>query len=204
MSTARPADAAPLAGEAAAPGFPPGHTEHVSVAIRHRLRAGAGPAYERWLARIMPVAAHWPGHLGVNVIRPAGPGAPYTVLVRFDAAAHLDAWLASAERAALIDEVRPLLADGLDAPEAHPGPEFWFTPPGAPPPRRWKQVLMTFSVIWPLTLIVPQLWQPAFARWPWLGGWLAGNFVVALTIVLIVVCVVMPWLTQRLAGWLSR
>ncbi|TCO81672.1 hypothetical protein EV699_10765 [Plasticicumulans lactativorans] len=193
-------NAAPAAGA----GFPPGHVEHVSVAIRHRVRAGAESAYERWLARIMPVAAQWPGHLGVSVIRPGVRGAPYTVVVRFDRAAHLDAWLGSAERAALIDEVRPLLADGTDAPEAHSGPEFWFTPPGAPPPPRWKQVLMTLSVIYPLTLLVPALWAPAFARWPWLAGAATSNLMIALTIVVLVVCVIMPPYTRLLAGWLSR
>lgn len=184
--------------------FPPGHVEHVSVVIRHRVHPGHGSDYERWLARIMPVAAHWPGHLGVSVIRPAQGGAPYTVVVRFDSAAHLEAWLASAERTMLVEEVRPLLVDGVDATEAHPGPEFWFTPPGASPPRRWKQVLLTLAVIYPLTLLVPPLWQPLFTHWPWLGGWLLGHFLVALSIVLLVVCLIMPALTRALAGWLSR
>lgn len=206
MNAAAPAAAAPEPPEPSEPPaavFGGAHAGHVSFVIRLRVEPRRRADYERWLTRIMPVAATYPGHLGVSVIRPDAPGTPYTIVLRFERLEQLRRWMESADRRELIEQIRPLLAAGEDL-DIRPGAAFWFTPAGAQPPRLWKQVLMTFAVIWPLTLIVPQLWQPAFTRWPWLGGWLAGNFVVALSIVLIVVCAVMPWLTRRLAGWLTR
>lgn len=62
---------------------------------------------------------------------------------------------------------------------------------------------MTFLVILPLSLVVPLLWQPAFARLPWLGSYLGSNLVITASIVLLVVYLFMPRATRLFAGWLN-
>lgn len=37
-------------------------------------------------------------------------------------------------------------------------------------PPRWKQALLTYLVICPMTMVVPQLLAPLFARYPQLGA----------------------------------
>lgn len=76
----------------------------------------------------MPDAAGFTGHLGVNVIRPAGDEQAYTVLVRFDNLDNLYRWIHSPLRKQYIEEVTPLLLES-DHIEIRPGAEFWFTPP---------------------------------------------------------------------------
>ncbi|UUZ78081.1 antibiotic biosynthesis monooxygenase [Polaromonas sp. P1(28)-13] len=73
--------------------------DSVSFVVRHRVRAGAHTAYEAWLVETMRVAAGFPGHQGVQVVRPAAGGVDYTIIVNF--ASHDDAtrWHQSAERA---------------------------------------------------------------------------------------------------------
>lgn len=69
------------------------HPQHVTLVITHRLAPGNEQAYEAWLNRIMPDAAGFTGHLGVNVIRPSGDEQAYTVLVRFDNLDNLYRWI---------------------------------------------------------------------------------------------------------------
>ena len=180
-------------------------SDPVTFVIYHRVKPRCHADYERWLARIMPVARSYPGHLGVNVIRPTDGEHLYTVIIRFTGTEHMRNWVESDDRRCLIEEVTPLL-EGGDRTESREGGEFWFTPPtsGAKHPVRWKQFLITLSVILPLTMIVPRLWQPAFRAWPWLTGYLQSQFVVAATIVFIVVYLVMPHYTRLVAKWLYR
>jgi uncharacterized protein len=179
--------------------------EVVTLLIRHRVRPGQLEPYENWLRRIVQAAQGYPGHLGVDVIRGKDGGqALFTSVLRFSGAERLQHWLGSEERKRLITEVAPLLAGDEDL-ALHPAREFWFTPEdaGGPPPR-WKQACVTFAVILPLSLLVPLLWQPAFAALPWLGGHLASNTLITLTIVLLVVYLFMPRVTRWLAPWLNR
>lgn len=177
----------------------------VTLVIQHKARADSLAHYEAWLKRAVTTARQQPGHLDVNVIRPDGGGRHFTTVVRFADVELLQAWVNSAERKAMIEEVLPLLEDG-DQTLIHDDPEFWFTPPSstvAPPPR-WKQAVLTYMVICPMTLIIPHLLAPLFARFPLLTVGITANLIVNLFIILPVVFYIMPWVTRRCAGWLRR
>lgn len=176
-----------------------------TLVIQHKVRAEALAQYETWLRNTVTVARKQPGHLGVNVIRPLDGGRQFTSVVRFAEAAQLQAWVESAERQALITEVLPLLEEG-DQTQVHDDPEFWFTPASISTlqPPRWKQAVLTYLVICPMTLLVPALLAPLFQRVPALGGPLVGNLLVNLCVILPVVFFIMPWATRRCANWLRR
>lgn len=179
--------------------------EIVTLIVRHRVRAGMHDSYEHWLRQIIDIASSQPGHLGIDVHRQEQLGLPlFTCVLRFASAGQLQTWLDSDARKALIAEAAPLLADG-DQTEVNAAREFWFTPDanGAPAPPRWKQACITFLVILPLSLLVPQLWQPLFHAEPWLGGHVPSNVLITLTIVLLVVYLFMPRVTRWFAGWLN-
>ncbi|HSC83997.1 MAG TPA: antibiotic biosynthesis monooxygenase [Pseudomonas sp.] len=176
-------------------------SEHdmVTLVIQHQPKPGREADYEGWLRRITRVAAGYPGHLGVNVIR---DGSRFVCVLRFNSTPQLQAWLDSSDRHQLIEEVSPLLVadEQLQVEASH---EFWFTPSSPAAPPRWKQACITYLVIQPLTLLVPQLWQPLFSRVPWLGGYVPSNVLITLTIVLSVVYLFMPRVTAWFAGWLN-
>ena len=175
----------------------------VTLVIQHKVRADSLDTYEQWLKRAVQAARRQPGHLGVNVIRPEEGGRHFTTVVRFCESARLQAWVNSSERQAMIGEVMPLL-EGGDHTEVHDDPEFWFTPAksGAAQPPRWKQALLTYLVICPMTLLVPALLAPFFAEFPALGGRVTGNLIVNLFVILPVVFFIMPLVTRWCAGWL--
>jgi antibiotic biosynthesis monooxygenase (ABM) superfamily enzyme len=53
-----------------------------------------------------------------------------------------------------------------------------------------------------MTMVIPQLLAPLFARFPQLGGPISGNLIVNLFVILPVVFYIMPWVTRRCANWL--
>lgn len=178
------------------------HQQHVTLVITHHLALGQEQAYEAWLKRIMPDAATFTGHLGVNVIRPSGNEQTYTVLVRFDNLDNLYHWIHSPQRLQYIEEVTPLLL-GSDHIEIRPGAEFWFTPPSANvrPPAKWKQFLITLLVIFPSTNLVPWFWSKLL---PELSGTLAGHLMNDASVVALVVFLWMPLVTRQFHQWLTR
>lgn len=179
----------------------------VTLIVRHRVKAGKDEDYERWLRHIIGVASRYPGHLGIDVVREVSSGMHlFTCVLRFASTGQLQVWLDSDDRRLLIEEVTPLLADG-DQTEVNAQREFWFNPAasvtGAAAPARWKQACVTFLVILPLTLVIPQLWQPVFSQVPWLGGYVQSNVLITLSIVLLVVYQLMPRATSWFANWLN-
>ncbi|WP_156293771.1 MULTISPECIES: antibiotic biosynthesis monooxygenase [Serratia] len=178
------------------------HQQHVTLVVTHHLAPGQEQAYEAWLKRIMPDAATFTGHLGVNVIRPSGSEQAYTVLVRFDNLDNLYRWIHSPQRVQYIEQVTPLLL-GSDHIEIRPGAEFWFTPPSANvrPPAKWKQFLITLLVIFPSTNLVPWFWSQLL---PGLSGSLAGHLLNDASVVALVVFLWMPLVTRQFHQWLTR
>lgn len=178
--------------------------EAATLVVRHRVKAGHERQYEAWLRRIIDTASRYAGHMGIDVFRSHSDGLPlFTCVLHFSCKLHLQNWLDSSDRQALITEVKPLLADG-DQIEVSSAREFWFVPASEhQPPPRWKQACVTFLVIMPLSLIVPQLWQPIFEHIAWLGSYPVSAVVVTLSIVLLVVYFFMPMTTRWLAAWLN-
>jgi len=174
----------------------------VTFVVEHRVRAASLARYERWLGTIMARCAQYPGHLGVQVIRPPPGGNDYAIIVRFASWTDARRWATSDDRRQLLAEI----ADDLereDRTHFHPGVAFWFTPGGKRAPG-WKQWLITTSVIWPLTMVVPPLFDPLFAAVPALGAWGVSHGVLAATIVALVVFIVMPNVERAVSGWLYR
>lgn len=172
--------------------------EAVAFIIIHTIREGAGPRYEAWLTEILGEVRRSPGYLGRDIFRPAHGGRRYTSVVRFDSRENLERWSASPVRRAFIDEVSPLLEEG-DRHEIRTGIDFWFTPDGGPPPKRWKQFVLTLSAVYPLTLILPR----ALDLVPWPPGLAAARgFAVAASLTALLTFVIMPRYTRLVRRWL--
>ena len=133
-----------------------------TVVITQRVRAGKQTAYEAWLGEVSPIAKSYEGFMDWQLIRPvAGVTATYTIILRFDTRENLQNWMYSSERKRFIDQVRPLLVADDDF-FIRSGLDFWFTPEGAQAkvPVRWKQFVVTWSAIYPLSLLTSLLIVP--------------------------------------------
>lgn len=177
-----------------------------TTVITHRVKASSVGDYEAWLQRIIPQAKSYPGHWGVQVIRPIGSGnSAYTVLLRFDTEAHAQAWMRSPERARLVDEVQAFLEDDEKF-TVKSGLDFWFTPEEvrAKVPVRWKQFLITWSAIFPLVALIPLVLNPLLDA----VGVSENRYVrvgfLTFCVVFLVVYVVMPRYTRLVHKWLFK
>jgi uncharacterized protein len=173
--------------------------------IQHRVRASEIARYEDWLRVILAKAAEFPGHQGINIIRPSPGDNEYSIVIRYATAADAHRWVGSAERQQLIDEIADAIELG-DRTRVHSGIDFWFTPTAKAHRQApgWKQWLITTSVIWPLTMFVPPLFNPLFAAVPALGTWGIRQGIIAAVMVALVVFVVMPRYVRLVADWLFR
>lgn len=180
----------------------PANAETVTVVIQQSVRRDAAAAYEVWLQKVVPIAARFPGHRGVNVIRPVPGGMKYTIAIHFDSIEHAQDWFMSAARRELVEEVMPLLA-AEETVETRSGLEFWFHPhPGQPAAKRHKQFLVTLSVIYPLTMLVPSAFHWWFGSVPGVSNYWIAHFLAAATVVASMVWLIMPRYTRLLANWL--
>ena len=178
--------------------------QSATVVISHHVKAGQEGHYEAWLGEIVPVAKTYPGHMGVQIIRPvAGATTKYTVVIRFDSRDHLLSWMESDDRKGLIEKVQPFLADD-DRFSVLSGLDFWFTPEGAKAklPTRWKQFLVTWSAIYPLAVAIPLLLNLAMGQFGGLDNYYLRTLVVTFIIVLLMVYVIMPRYTKLVHRWL--
>jgi antibiotic biosynthesis monooxygenase (ABM) superfamily enzyme len=175
-----------------------------TVVITHQIREGMQASYEAWLKEIASARKAADGILDWQIVRPlAGINNAYTIILRFASAERLQHWMGSTERAAHIERVKPFLAKD-DAFFIRSGLDFWFTPQGAKArvPVRWKQFLITWSAIFPLSLLASQLLLPllheiGLPNERYLNALIASGMVVAA-----MVYVVMPRYTKLVQRWL--
>lgn len=176
-----------------------------SIIIRHTVRPEFRERYETWLKQIIAAAAEFPGHQGVHIARPSEESDTFEIAVRFSSNAAAETWLNSNIRKELLSSIVSALATDEHL-EIKSGIDFWFTSPAAKAkqPTRWKQWLITTAVIWPLTIIVPALYQPLFNIIPAISVWGVRHGIIAATIVALVVYVIMPRVVRLVASWLFR
>jgi antibiotic biosynthesis monooxygenase (ABM) superfamily enzyme len=173
--------------------------------IQHRVRTSEVARYEAWLRVILAKAAEFPGHQGINIIRPAAGDNEYSIVIRYATAADAHRWVSSPERQQLIDEIADAIEQG-DRTRIHSGVDFWFTPTARAHRQApgWKQWLITTSVIWPLTAFVPPLFNPLFTAIPVLGTWGIRHGIISAAMVALVVFVIMPRYVRLVSGWLFK
>ncbi len=178
---------------------------NVTSVVRHKVKVQFGSEYEDWLHRISEVALQAKGSLGLHIIRPTIGGSEYTILLRWETFDDGKHWAASEPRKNLISEAMQWQVSP-DCVEIGNGINYWITPNQKDPPKaaRWKQWLVSTSVIWPLSMLVQVAFEPLFMSFPFLRLWPVGPFLVVALTVWLVTFIVMPRLVTAIAPWLYR
>ena len=170
----------------------------VTTTVTRRIKPGHETAYEAFLEGIIAAASRFPGHLGVEVFRPATAAAgEYRIVYRFDTAGHLRRWLDSDEHAAWLQRAEPHVAGPMRT-EFLTGLESWFTlpeQPGLPAPPPYKMAILTWATIFPLITLVVVVLTPLIGTLP---------LVVRLGITTLATVPLMTWVAMPRVTWLLR
>jgi antibiotic biosynthesis monooxygenase (ABM) superfamily enzyme len=127
--------------------------EPVTAIYSWTVKPGDEAAFQHMMHDIHSVARTFPGHMGVTTLRSPTQTRNFQTILRFDSTSHLEAWLTSPQRKALVHPLLDLVES--DSAKQATGLETWFDLPGqlVVPPPRWKMATTTFIAIYPLSLL---------------------------------------------------
>jgi hypothetical protein len=175
----------------------------VSAVISTRVKPGQEAAYRAWEQRIAAAQSQAPGFLGYR-LEPPIPGIQedWLALLKFETDDHLQAWLASPERAGLVAEAGPFTEE-FHTRVARTGFDQWFGVLGdsAPTPA-WKQNMIVLLLLYPVVFLFGTFVQVPFlmgsAHIPFATALFLGNVVS-----IILLNYLVPWTSRRLGWWLQ-
>lgn len=128
----------------------------ISVIV-HEVSPQYQTLYEEWMERAIDAHRKSPGFLATDVLRPVGSTLRYAVILRFVSREDANNWLTSKVRSMLLDEARPWLLR-QDRYRISSDADFWFEPGiGLDRAKRWKQWLLTWGVVLPLSIVISSL-----------------------------------------------
>jgi len=172
----------------------------VTVTISRRVKPGCEALYENWIKDISVVARAYPGHMGINVVRPGGTRKDYVTIFRFDNYAHLEAWENSDARSEWVAKIADWV-EGEASIQRVTGIEFWFTLPEAPaakPPSPHKMAFVVSIIVFSLVVLVGTVAGEWLSTLPLVGR----AAIIALFQVLVMTYIIMPNVTRILRPWL--
>jgi antibiotic biosynthesis monooxygenase (ABM) superfamily enzyme len=174
--------------------------DRLTVVVSRRIRPGREAEFEKTMQSFVQFALSFPGHRGINVLRPPAGGRDYTVVDQFSDESARSKFKASAEYQ---DWMRRLgeLTDGDPRIEELSGLEGWFTLPqrsGLAKPPKYKMAVSTFLGVFPVAMALNLSLGPVIRSW----HFVLSNAVFNACVVTLLTWVVMPLITRVLRRWL--
>ena len=120
----------------------------VTVLVTRTVREGREADYEAWVEGVAAVARRFPGHRGLNLVRPRDASRTYTLVFRFDSSTQLDAWESSPERHAWVARALDLVS--YDPPVELPALDVvatWHARLDAHPMHTWVRSALFAAVV---------------------------------------------------------
>ena len=176
----------------------------VSAVISTRIKPGQETAYRAWERRIAAAQARAAGFQGYR-FEPPVPGLQedWLAILRFDSEANLEAWLASPERAKLLEETGSF-TDEYHTRIVRTGFDQWFRPANAAAPSApaWKQNMVVLMLLYPVVVLFNALVQtPLLVQHLGLPLW--GALFIGNAVSVVLLSLLVPWSSRWLDWWLS-
>ena len=173
----------------------------VTISVARQIVPGREKDYEDWLKAVTADAMKYPGHMGVNVIRPTRGSQEYVTIFRYDNYEHSKAWEESDVRAEWLEKLHDIV-EGEDEIRKGTGLEFWFSLPELPVahPSPHKMAVVLLFVVYSLVMTVNLVLSTFASEWPTA----ARVFVTVFCQVILMTYVVMPRVTHVLKNWLYQ
>ncbi len=123
-----------------------------TIIVRFKLLSEHGD-FDEWKEKIDQASRQAIGFLDRTEL-PSLPNEPYhSVILRFDNKVNAQNWLHSAKRKTLLQAVEAMAEERQEI--LHEDNTFWFGVPAEKTSTKWKQVIVSFVAVYPLTQVVP-------------------------------------------------
>lgn len=174
--------------------------DRLTVVVHRRIKPEREAEFEKTIQSFVQFALGFPGHRGINVLRPPAGGRDYTVVDSFSDESARSKFKASAEYR---DWMRRLgeFTEGDPRIEELSGLEGWFTLPeqaGLAKPPKYKMAVATFLGVFPVVMLLSLILGPVIRSW----HFILSNAVFNAFVVALLTWVVMPLVTRALHRWL--
>jgi uncharacterized protein len=154
----------------------------VTVTVERSVKPGCELQFEALAAEFESQLGPFPGFLGLGVLKPGVGGSEYQIVFRFTDPINLRRWEKSDERAAVLAELEPLVAE-TRVTSVHGTDRFFDLPELAPPVRpRWQSHLSDILWVSPVAAVVGLVVSPHLAFLPFPARVTSG--VVIMTVIL--------------------
>jgi len=134
---------------------------NVTEVILSRVKPGLDARYREWAARIQNAQAKYAGYKGTYLQPPTGDSQEWTTLLRYDTVEHLEAWMASPERAELLAESKEFIESEhlMRLATSFPG---WvpINPATGKGPPNWKTALLVLLGLFPVVMLEMKFLSP--------------------------------------------
>jgi hypothetical protein len=176
-----------------------------TAVINHHISDGKQGEYEAWLEEVRPLCQSSKGNIDWQIIRPI-PSLTYnyTVIIRFDTIENLKLWMESVTRNQSVKKVEALFVKG-DMYRINSGLDFLFLEDShQKAPQKWKQYLVTWSAIFPLSVMFSFLLIPLFTILNIQNNKIIISLISSGIIVFTMVYILMPHYTRLIRTWLYK
>ncbi|RZJ91471.1 MAG: hypothetical protein EOO20_04920 [Chryseobacterium sp.] len=166
--------------------------------VRYKMKESEYSAFEHWEAKIDPVIRTFEGFVSLTVLYPAKNSDFHYIIVRFDSSLHATAWIKSKERSVFLNDPKATWM-GQRQEVVHEWEIFWYST--FRKTKKWKQWAVTFSAVYPLTVLIPLMVGQIANIVPlyFFEGILRALFISGFMTFL-----VMPFVLKLVRNWLHR
>ncbi len=134
---------------------------NVTQVILSKIRPGMEDTYRAWAARIQQAQSLYPGYRGMYLQPPTSTDGHWTTLLRYDTAAHLEAWMVAPERTKFLQEAKAFIENEelMRLATSFPG---WvpINPVTGKGPPDWKTALLILLGLYPIVVIELRFLNP--------------------------------------------
>ena len=136
----------------------------VAMVMVTDIKPGREAEYRVWVENIQKLQATYPGYVGSFVQPPQKGETAWTTVLRFDTAEHLNGWLHSKERAALVKDSEELV-DAFHAQRVDTSFPGWVPndPATGKAPNLWKTACLVLLTLFPVVMLELRFLNPPLA-----------------------------------------
>ena len=167
--------------------------------VRYKVLSVNEEKFSIWYAEMQHIVAQFPGFISKEFFPSNQENDYITTILRFDNTENANNWMHSEQRLSMLQKASARILTNVEE-GIHTKNVFWFNTKSSIK-KKWKQVLVTFIAIFPLSMVIPRF----------VGGlmtllsdhWLLRSVISVLLLVVLMVFFVMPFMIRITRKWLE-